>query len=205
MECWFLANYKAAYGETQRAQSVLVLVSPPTERIEVLRAEFKGVVPDDVIAELAARLYQESLNKWVPTPPLPDASSYVAGIIEHLDRFKAELAQIALASRGIGDNNPPEPIAELPVRADDLAGAEQAIEDVRQQFISERPVPAIIERQTWYFQGLLAKLKAWLTSAVSKRVQGALIALLEPYVVRAYHYLEGLITGLWHWLNAIPF
>jgi hypothetical protein len=107
MECWFLANYEAAYDERKRAQSVLVLVSPTVEPIEVLMAAFKGVVPDDVIAELAERLHRESLNKWVSTPPPQNADAYVAQIIEHLGRFKAELSQIASMSRGIGDNNPP--------------------------------------------------------------------------------------------------
>jgi len=202
MESWFRANYRAVDSASLRAQQAVVQVSPRTEPIEVLTTEFKGIVPDDVIAELAEQLYQESSFKWAPTLPPADATAYVAQILDRLDGLEAMLAKIASASRGIGDNNPPEPIFVSPLSAEDRDAAARAIDEVRGQLASAKPDPAIIERETWFFQRLEAKLKSVAEVAIGGIMISVAGNILTPLFHKLIENLQSLIPALWHWIQA---
>jgi hypothetical protein len=199
MECWFRANYQA--GEGNERTSLNRAMAVPSQALELLTTEFAGTVSDGVIAELAGRLYRQGPINWVPTPPLLTADAYAARITERIEALEATLAKIASASRGIGDNNPPEPMLAVPLSPEDRDAAAEAIREVRSQLASEKPDGAVIERAAGIFHGLRNKLMAILVPAGL----GVLGNLMTPLAERALHDLDALIPELWHWIQASMF
>jgi hypothetical protein len=202
MECWFRANYQA--GEGNERVNLDRAMAVPSQALELLTTEFAGTVPDGVIAELAERLYSQGPINWVPTPPPLTADAYAARVMERLAGLEAALSKIASASRGIGDNNPPEPMLAVPLSAEDRDAAADAIREVRSQLTLEKPDTAAIERAAGIFQGLRNKLAIALevAGALSLNVAGNMVT---PLAERALHDLEALIPELWHWIQATFF
>lgn len=209
MECWYRANYRAAEGVILGALNTVPLNTMPLNASmavppmagELLMSEFSKIVPDDVIAELAERLSPQAPAHWVPTPPLLTADAYAERIMERLDGLEATLAKIGSASRGMGDNHPPEPMLSAPISAEDRDAAAEAIREVRRQLAARKPDLAAVERAASLFHGLRNKLLG-LLAGVGAGVVGNMAT---PLAQRALHDLEALIPDLWHWIQASMF
>lgn len=111
METWFQQHFEDPAERTPYESAeggYLWIWGGPYDAREELEGEFSGVVPDDVIDELADKLEGEC-REWAPTPSAEDYYDYlvedIARITEYYHNFSRAISDIEILLETKVDNN----------------------------------------------------------------------------------------------------
>lgn len=161
--------------------------------------------------------------------PLPDISDFdfeedddevatrtdVAALRGDMLKKLEELEALILAARplhgGVGHNNPPAPIDELPISAADLDQSLDAIRSLRDQAYADEPDETQVLRGASRFRRVAAALGGWLGGRANAVVDAGLTPLVTASLgAAAYAYglqllaaLESAANSVLEWFHAV--
>lgn len=111
MEVWFRRHFEDPAERTpyESAEGGYIWIwGGPYNAREELESEFSGIVPDDVIDELANKLEEECLE-WAPTPSADDYDNYllddISEITDYFSNFMSAIRDIEMLLEVKIENN----------------------------------------------------------------------------------------------------
>jgi hypothetical protein len=181
---WFLSNYEDPAQSTPRNDGEFLYIwgGPYDARDEIGNA-FSGSVPEQIIEAAVRAIEVEGIDDWAPHSnrqrpeqgELADAgaansNALHAEMLERIEELEQAIASLPRRRRrGIGDNNPPEPIEPEPLSAKELREIRHAVAVLKAQ----QAVPSVPSTEARAAVSLLAKFGDRLRSLA--RATGAYI------------------------------
>jgi hypothetical protein len=147
IKSWFYANFEDPVENTPWDEGEYVYIwGGPYQADDIINSAFGGFASEKLLEAVISEIENEGLN-WVPNsgrtqapedlgreaPDPPDPRALHAAMLHRIATLESALAQVEMPRRGIGDNNPPEPIDFDGVTPTDLREVEAAIAVLKSQ------------------------------------------------------------------------
>jgi hypothetical protein len=192
---WFQRNFEDPVHQTpfESAEGgYIYLWGGPYDAAEELGDAFSDCDAEDIEAAVDA-IEEDGITDWAPagiriqpeidsdddveTETLPPLTDQLAALAHQLDDIEQHIQYWRKAAPSFGHNNPPEEL-RLGVSDDDLAKAQQGVEDVRAELArpdaASNADPEILARAESRFRKLAVKVIGWLKAVSGIMTAGAL-------------------------------
>jgi len=236
MKTWFFHNFEDPAEKTpyESAEGGYIYIwGGPYDASDVLSSEFGDYVPEKVINEVVAGVQADGHYDWaprnigdddlvgdadqVPWRPLPamhalkpqtDELTARQHVLDRLAALEIAVAELDDKDAMIGHNQPPEPLEDTPLTADDRRTAKLVIEVVRAE--AEKSVPDVsrLDQEASKLRRIGARLGEWLqtqidvgANAFSKTLGIGLAAALIAKLTGPYEALVGASQAIANWIG----
>ena len=154
---WFLSNFEDPAQSTPRNDGEFLYIwGGPYDARDEIGDAFSGNVPEQIIEAAISAVEAEGIDDWAPhsNRQQPDydeqadasasnTNALHAAMLEQIEAIEQAIARLPRRRRrGIGDNNPPEPIEPEPLSANELREIRQAMAVLKAQPPAPNPITA---------------------------------------------------------------
>jgi hypothetical protein len=219
---WFFSNFEDPVQGTPRNDGEFQYVwGGPYDARDQIGDAFSDQVSEDVIDAAVRAVEAEGTLEWAPhgkrvqpdfDEPASSATSNSRALhAEMLSRIVAlerEMAQLPKPRRGIGDNNPPEPIEAEPFTDRDRKAVERALAVLKAQPPAPTAQPTDALKAAQFLTTLGKKLRVAAESFASEAVKSAgsefgKRAIQSPLWLTIITKLQAVADAAIHWLNSL--